>query len=110
MSRMDAAPHQIALPLIALFIAVIRIVISVVVGCVETESDAYPKSRSETAVMEIMEAPSMEGVSAAIEAAPMETSHATPMEASAAKAATAVEASASAAVETSAMGLSRGGS
>lgn len=39
----------------------------------------------------------MEGVSAAMEAAPMETSHATPMEASAAKAATAVEASASAA-------------
>jgi hypothetical protein len=70
MSRMYAAPHQIALPLIALFIAVIRIVISVVVGCVETESDAYPKSRSETAVMEIMEAPSMEGVSAAMEAAP----------------------------------------
>ena len=87
MSRMDAAPHQIALPLIALFIAVIRIVISVVVGCVETESDAYPKSRSETAVMETMEARSMEGVSAAMEAAPMETSHATPMEASAAEAA-----------------------
>jgi hypothetical protein len=62
MSRMDAAPHQIALPLIALFIAVVRIVISVVVGCVETES----------------EAPSMEGVSAAMEAAPMETSHAPP--------------------------------
>src|SRR5271156_6575157 len=95
MTRMDPAPHQIALPLIALFIAVIRIVISVVVGCV-TESEAYPKSRSETAVMETMEAPAMEGVSAAMEAAPMETSHATPMEASAAKAATAVEASASA--------------
>jgi hypothetical protein len=47
--------------------------------------------------METMEASSMEGVSAAMEAAPMETSHAAPMEASAAKAATAVKASASAA-------------
>src|ERR1035438_7795577 len=91
MMRVDTAPHQIALPLIALFVAIIRIVVAVIVGCVEAKPETYPKSRSETVVMETAEAAAMETSHAtpmeASHAASVETSHAAAMEATAASAA-----------------------